>query len=174
MDKERITSLIVSSQNGDEASFTMLYNETNSVIYNTIFHILNDPEMTLDIVQETYLKVLKTKIKTLDNGMAYLITIAKNLAINAFNRRKREVVIDFNKEEMIYRDVDLTENPNESTIIDAMHKYLKPHQIELITLHVLQGLTHKEISERFNKPIGTIMWQYNEAIKELRKRYNED
>ena len=174
MDKERITSLIVSAQNGSEEAFNELYNMTNVAIYNSIYSILNDPDLTADIVQETYLKVLKSRIKTLDNGMAYLITIARNLAINDFNRRKREVLIDFTEEELRYREVDPKENVNNINILDVIKKYLKPNQVKLISLHIFDGLTHREIAKKYNKPIGTIMWQYNEAIKELRKRFNEE
>ena len=30
-------------------------------------------------------------------------------------------------------------------------------------------MTQTEIAKMLNKPVGTIMWQYNEALKEIRK-----
>ena len=170
MDKNNIATLIIRAQEGSEEAFNELYNSTGNLLYNSIYPILNDPDLTSDIVQETFLKVLQVKMKNADNGLAYLLTIAKNMAINTFNRRKREVSINFEEEEPIYRDIDILDNSNESHIEDLMQKYLKPNQIELIHLHVIDGLTHREIAEKLGKPLGTIMWQYNEAIKELRKQ----
>ena len=170
VDKEEISRLIISSQEGDEKAFNELYNSTNSVIYHSIYSILNDRDLSLDVVQETYLKVLKNKMKSSENGLAYLITIAKNLALNVLKSRNREIPIDFEEEELMYRKVEDKEYSNDLHIQDVMDKYLSQNQKELIRLHVMEGLTHREIALKLNKPIGTIMWQYNEAIKELRKR----
>lgn len=163
-----ITKLVVGSQNGSENDFNELYLRTNNYVYNTIFNILKSVELSEDLVQETFLKLLQTKMKNEDNGLAYLLTIAKNYAINLYNRRKREVYINFDEEEKIYRNVDDDENQY-SDINDLMSDNLTAMQVQLIKMHLYEGLTHKEIAKRLDKPIGTIMWQYNEALKALRK-----
>lgn len=168
VDKEVVTKLIMQTQNGSEDAFNELYFLTNNLVYSAIINIINSEELAQELVQETFLKLLQTKMKSDENGFSYLITIAKNLAINTYNKRKREVYINFEEEENLYRD-DLFKEHDYSDLNELMQKNLTEHQIELIKLHLFDGLTHKEIALKYNMPIGTIMWQYNEAVKALRK-----
>ena len=112
------------------------------------------------------MKVLQSKMKSDTNGLAYLITIARNLAINSYNKRKREVFLPFDEFDFIKNEeVNIPDN----FIGEVMNKCLSSYQIELINLHVIEGFKHSEIATKLNKPVGTIMWQYNEAIKAIRK-----
>ena len=36
------------------------------------------------------------------------------------------------------------------------------------------SMTFKEIATYLNKPLGTVQWQYNEAMKKLRKEISKD
>ncbi len=161
-----LAKLIVKAQNGDESSFNELYYATNNYVYNIIYDIVKNKELAEELVQETFLKLLQAKLKNEDNGLSYLLTIAKNLALNTYNQRKRLVYIDFDKEENLYRDDLIKDNYN---YLDILFDNLSEYQSDLIKMHIYEGLTHKEIAKKLNKPIGTIMWQYNEALKKLRK-----
>ncbi len=165
----RITELIIASQNGSEVAFNELYTSTRGYVYNTIYEIIKIEETSEDLVQETFLKILQSKMKTSENGFSYLLTVAKNLALNVYRRRKREVPIDFEHDETIYRIDSQDDKSNfDDLIID-----LTTYQKLLIQKHIIEGMTHKEIAKELNKPIGTIMWQYNEALKILRKLINQ-
>ena len=50
----------------------------------------------------------------------------------------------------------------------SMIKGLKDEQRQVVTLKVLGGYTHKEISVMLGKPIGTIQWIYNTSVKKLK------
>ena len=167
VDTKLVSELIISAQEGDEFAFNELYASTSEILFNQVKEIISDDQIVQDIVQDTYIKVLESKMKNSDNGLSYLITIARNLAINAYNRRKREVFLISDEFESIYK-FDYF-NRNESYIEDIMNKCLSSYQIDLIKKHVIEGFTHVEIAKMLNKPVGTIMWQYNEALKEIRK-----
>ena len=57
----------------------------------------------------------------------------------------------------------------QSEIFEIMKKILSDVELQVVVLHVLNDMTHKEISEILKKPLGTITWTYNNAIKKLRK-----
>ena len=50
----------------------------------------------------------------------------------------------------------------------SMIKGLNDEQRQVVTLKVLGGYTHKEISKMLGKPIGTIQWIYNTSVKKLK------
>ena len=41
---------------------------------------------------------------------------------------------------------------------------------EIVVLHTINDLKFKEIAKIVDKPIGTVLWIYNKAIKELQRK----
>ena len=44
---------------------------------------------------------------------------------------------------------------------------------EIATLKLIGNLKYREIASLLNKPMGTVQWIYNNAIKKLRKKVGE-
>ncbi|MCK5732129.1 MAG: sigma-70 family RNA polymerase sigma factor, partial [Tenericutes bacterium] len=57
---------------------------------------------------------------------------------------------------------------NEELIKSAL-SILKDFEKNVFLLHVLENLRHREIALILQKPIGTITWTYQQAIKKMRK-----
>ncbi len=167
MEGKDLNNLVTQLQNGNIEVFDDIYYQTKNIVYYSIFIILKDHQLTEDIMQDTYLKALE-KIHTYKRKAhfkSWLVRIAKNLAINEFNRRKRETLIDISENEYILGSTASTvEN---EILIKQIFKILDQLEKEVVILHVLGDLKHREISKLLNKPLGTITWTYNKAIKKL-------
>lgn len=50
-----------------------------------------------------------------------------------------------------------------------MEQLLSEDEYQIVVLYVLSELTHKEIAEHLNKPLGTVTWSYKNAIAKLKK-----
>lgn len=61
------------------------------------------------------------------------------------------------------------EKHDDSGILHRAKLLISEKEFEIVILHVINGYTHKEISKLINKPIGTVTWAYNNAIKKLQK-----
>ena len=92
MVKKDIKILIEKLKNGDMSVFDDIYYSTKDNVYYTILSIVKDASLSEDIMQETYLKTLEKihSYKPSNSFNSWIITIARNLAINEYNRRKRE------------------------------------------------------------------------------------
>lgn len=172
--KEKLDQLIAALQAQQLEAFDALYDETKEYLYYQIIAIVRDKSLSEDILQDAYLKILHhiDSYKLGTNPLAWMIRIARNLAINAYNKRKKEVLVDIDEFEPILghsENTSIEQNP----LIHTMYQVLKPKEIELIVMHVINGLTHKEISEIKKKPLGTILWQYNQAIKKMREKVGD-
>ena len=97
--------------------------------------------------------------------------IARNLSINEFNRRKRELSFDISEDEYIFGSVESTSE--KELIVKEMLEFLKPEEQEIVILHVVGDLKHREIAAMLKKPLGTITWTYNQAINKLKEHYRE-
>ena len=69
--------------------FDDFYDLTKKQVYYAIMMIVKDVEATEDIMQDTYLRFLNNinRYKDNTNVIAFIVTIARNLAINYYNRR---------------------------------------------------------------------------------------
>ncbi len=162
-------------KSGDNEAFDKIYELTYRKIFFIVLPILRDKALTEDIMQDTYLKFLeklydyKTK-----NSLAYILTIAKNLAINEYNKRKREVkVVDSDMDAFSYDEYLEISAANEELIKSAL-KILKKKERNIFLLHNIENLTHREIALILNIPLGTVTWTYQQAIRKMRKHLRDD
>lgn len=149
-------------------NFKSFYDLTNKQIYLTSIAILKDRDEALDIVQDTYLNFLKN-INNIDESKfheGYLIRIARNLSINRYKQKQREFVnndvIDNQKEEK-----DILELEKVKAILRHLDDDVSR---EIIVYHLIFEYKFKDIAKIIDKPLGTILWIYNKAIKILKER----
>jgi len=62
---------------------------------------------------------------------------------------------------------DFDNGLDNSVITEALAK-LSPAHKQVLTLHYIEGLKYREIAERINKPIGTVMSRINQAKAKLK------
>lgn len=152
------------------AHFDEFYNNTKKTVFFSIAAIVKDNSTIDDLMQDTYIKFLEniSKYQSKTSINAYLSTIAHNIAINYYNREKRLV----HDEEVIDYISDDTKKNNNYEEIEALEllKSLDDVSKEIVVLHVINDLKFKEIANIVNKPLGTVLWIYNKAIKELKKK----
>lgn len=161
-----LDSAIDAMKLGDEKAFEFVYNETKRAVFYCAFSILKDKGLAEDIMQNTYIKV-KQYCYSYQKGtkpMAWITTIARNLSINEHNKRKREVCTDFL--ENSHGEYSLSDN---KLVLQAAFEHLKERERQLVIMHVLGGLKHRELAEIFSMPLGTVLFKYNLALKKLRK-----
>ena len=78
--------------NGDASAFDEIYNQTRKSVYYAALAVLRDKALAEDVMQTTYMRVLKSiQSYTLGtNASAWIIKIAKNEALNIKKLRMRE------------------------------------------------------------------------------------
>lgn len=156
---------------GNTDAFEYIYNETKRVVFYCALSILKDHGLAEDIMQNTYIKV-KQYCHSYHKGtkpIAWITTIARNLSINEHNRRKRELYTDFSD----YNQHGTYSISDDKLVLSSAFKYLNERERQLVIMHVLGGLKHRELAEIFNMPLGTVLFKYNSALKKLRKRIEE-
>lgn len=96
MTDKKLTKAIQRYKNGDESSFKILYEATKTRAYYTILTIVKNDRDAEDILQDTYMRVIKSIQSYQENThfAAWVSTIAKNLAINHYHQRKNTSVLD--------------------------------------------------------------------------------
>ena len=156
---------------GDEGAFEYIYNYAKNAVFYCAYSILKDRGLAEDIMQNTFIKV-RQYVYSYQKGtkpLAWITTIARNLSINEHNRRKREIYTDFTD----YNSKASYTMSDDKLVLDAAFKHLKEKDRQIVIMHVLGGLKHRELAEIFNMPLGTVLFKYNSALKKLRKYITE-
>lgn len=161
-------------QYGDDKAFDKVYNLTSKSVFSMCLSVLKNHEDAEDLMQATYVKVIE-KIhyyKPNTNGYAWVLTIAKNLCLNEYKKRKRECVTDFNENEFLLEGTDNTK-PAEVPVFKLAKKVLSEQELSIVLMYAVSGFKHKEIAEILDKPLGTVLWSYNNALKKLKKNLGD-
>ena len=163
-----LKELLIQLQNDKMEYFDEFYNLTKNKVFYMAYSILQDYHLSEDILQDTYIKFLKhkKKVKVDGNILSYLLEISKNLSLNYVNKHKKVVNID----NIVFKyEEQYQEKFEELKLVKDMKKILNENEFQIIILRIINELTNNEIATLLNKPLGTVLWTYNNAIKKLRR-----
>lgn len=165
-----INTLLLEIQKGNQASLKNLYDSTRFAVFAFILPYLYDQQLAEDVMQDTYLKVLNRidSYRANENGMNWLLTIAKHTAIDLIKHRKHESQVEREVlEETMPSDRDVYDLA--SPIIQSAKKVLDNDEQTILFLYALGEYKHREIAVMLNIPIGTVLWKYQNAIKKMKE-----
>lgn len=167
-------SLFVRIGEGDNAALEKLYLMTERAVYALIFSILKDPDATQDVVQETYLKIRGAAHLYRPQGkpLAWIFTIAKNLAVSTLRQRKTCQLSDevLPENDLRYSCIF---DPSDRIVLSAALTILEEEERKVVLLHAVSGITHREIAQAFEMPLSTVLSRYYRAIQKLKKHLKE-
>jgi len=169
MTDKKIQRALEKFKNGDQSAFKVLYEATKTRAYFSILTIVKNDRDAEELLQETYLKVIDKIDSYQDNThfAAWVSTIARNLAITYYRQNKKISVVDISENEVLFG----SNEPDylKKTYVYKLLKILDPEDQEIVLRHVVLKETHQTIAKALNKPLGTITWRYQQALKKLRK-----
>lgn len=153
---------------GDKSAFEELYKQTRQSVYYVALGILRDRALAEDVMQVTYLNILKNadKYRPGTNASAWIIRIARNEALNLKKSRSREQYVDERENDGMFGAY----HPDDyGTLIDLARRTLSEDEFTIVMLVTTGGYKRREIAKMFNSPTSTITWKYNAAIAKIRK-----
>ncbi len=161
----------------DRQAFHQLYELTSAKLYGVILRILNRSEWAEDCLQEAYVKVwnrAESYRPQLASPMTWMATIARNQALDHLRRRRREVreaeVEAFPEE--VDQDLlpqDKLQQTDEGRQLNHCLEQLKSQQRQIIALAYFKGLTHEELAQRTDTPLGTVKTWIRRGLEQLKR-----
>ena len=178
--------LVSSYIDGNQKSLEKLINKYRPKIFNFIQSKISNRDISEDIFQETFIKVIDTLKRGLYNEqgkfISWVMRIAHNLIVDHFRKSSRIKFFksrdDFDVFKLISDDIPNIENTiiNEQVNIDLNKMILElPYdQREVIEMRLFREMSFKEISELTNVSINTALGRMRYAIINLRKLVSEN
>lgn len=179
--KSEDSVLVKNYISGDEKALEVLINKYNRRISSFIFSKVLDWDLTEDIFQDTFVKVIQTLKMGAYNEegkfLSWVMRIAHNLVMDHFRQNKRMSRFvqndDFNilaiiKDEKLNVESQLIKDQIESDITILLEE-LPPDQKEVLMMRIYMGMSYKEISEDIGVGINTALGRMRYALINLRK-----
>ena len=154
----------------DREAFETLYAQTERAVYTYALSLLKNPHDAMDITQDTYLKIRACAHLYQPQGkpLAWMFTIARNLSTSLLRRTGRCLPV----ENCLLEDGlghAYLPDPTDRIALTAALDRLDTQESQIVLLHVVSGLRHREIADTLGIPLGTVLTRYHRGLKKLKQ-----
>ncbi len=161
--------LIEECRKGNRKAQFSLYNQYSKAMYNLAFRILNNREDAEDMVQEAFVECFRNlwSFRFESTFGAWLKKILVNRCINHIRKKKIDLALSDNLPETVYEEEEEVKYDT-GKIFEGIEKLPDGYRI-ILTLYLLEGYDHTEISQILEITESTSKSQYSRAKDKLRK-----
>ncbi len=174
-DRAEIERLIGRVALRDRAAFADLYDATSAKLFGVVWRVLNNRAEAEDALQDVYIRIWQ-KAGNFRPGatspMTWLITVARNLAIDRL--RSRRVRAEDGGEFPEVTDEAPTPEADaiaasERRALDACLEELSQDRAAAVRAAYLDGDSYKDLADRFEVPLNTMRTWLRRSLISLRK-----
>ena len=157
----------------DKKAFTDLFAHFGPILKGFMMRKGADAELAEDLAQDTMVQVWrKASLYSPSKGSVstWIFTIARNLRIDTFRRARGvrfEEINDYDFESDEPSGLDDVSERQESALVAEAVRTLPADQREAIQLAFYEDLTHMEIAEKLDQPLGTVKSRMRLAYQKL-------
>lgn len=169
-----IENCIAKIAEGEQDALALLYEQTHAAVYGFALSILKNRQNAEDILQDTYIQIWNAACHYTSEGkpLAWIFTITRNLALMRLREQSRTVAISPEDWQTLFADEPAV-NREDRIMLMSLLEILSDVERQIIMLHVMAGLKHREIAELLNLRLSTVLSRHSRALKKLRKALKE-
>ena len=183
MTNELITDavLVKNYLDGDENALSILIHRHKQKIYSFIYSKVFDRDITEDIFQDTFIKVIRTlklgKYNEEGKFLPWVMRISHNLVIDHFRKNNRMPKFDNSGEFSIFSVLGDSSLNAENQLIKEQVEFdvrrlieeLPEDQKEVLLMRMYNDMSFKEISDKTGVSINTASGRMRYSLINLRK-----
>ena len=149
----------------DRRAFERLYQQTSAQLFGLIVRIVKDQALADEVLQEGYIKIWHNAADYRSDKarpLTWMGSIVRNQAIDLLRRASHRPQPTEQVEELHWL-ADDADGPQQQTAAayrdQALHRcldHLEGQQKQAVLMAYFQGLTHDELSQQLNAPLGTV------------------
>lgn len=167
---EELERLLLQTGRGDRDAFALLYGRTRGAVYALALSLLHDAHEAQDVAQDAFVRVWESAPAYRPQGspMAWLLTIARNLALARLRRSGRRAELSQEEWNAIPAQAPGV-SPEDRQLLQQALAGLEGEERQIILLHAVTGLKHREIAQLLEKPLSTVLSKYHRGLAKLRR-----
>ncbi len=153
---------------GEREAFDAFYRATDRMLYAYALSLTCSHHDAQDVMMETYLKIRAAAhlYRPMGKPLAWVFTIERNLVRSHQRSLGKELPFaDISEAELAFDPSNQTE---EAIVLRAALRCLSEDERQIVILHAVSGMKHRELSELLDMPLSTILSKYARALAKLK------
>lgn len=171
---------------GNEEAFAELVNRHKDRVFTTILLIVKDRYLAEDLMQEVFIKAIKTlksgKYNEEGKFLPWILRIAHNLAIDQFRKEKRYPMIVMEDGSSVFNTLEFSEESIENkqikqdtqNLLKQLIQELPESQKEVLVMRHYMQMSFQEIADVTGVSINTALGRMRYALINLRKKLKQN
>ena len=161
---------------GNPADYDVLIRRYQSDVRNWLRHLTGDPSRADDLAQETFIRAWE-RLHTIDDGRkfkAWVMKIAYNMFLQSNRRQGREsrLANALGREQLAAESHVSPSQDAGVTDLSRMLAILKEEERVTMVLCYAYGMSHREIAELTETPLGTVKSHIRRGAARIRERFD--
>ena len=175
---EQLQALLARCALADQKAFAALYQASSAKLFGVAVRITRRRDWAEEVLQESFVKIWHHagNYDTRKSApMTWMTAIVRNRALD-WLRRPREVQASDDVEAFMANVADEGPGPEQLAILAAqagrLHECMEQlgaDQRRSITLAFFHGLSHGELADKMNKPLGTVKTWVRRGLDRLKQ-----
>jgi RNA polymerase sigma-70 factor (ECF subfamily) len=176
--REDADALLIAVSRGNRSAMLALYDHFGASLLAIAMRITGSRSEAEDVIQDVFTRAWREAQsfdRTRGTSAAWMVTLTRNRAIDHVRARKRRVT---HEDDQMREEPVVLEAPAspERSVSEAQRAAavrlaldtLRPEQRQVLELAYFGGLSHSEIAEKLQQPLGTVKTRIAQAMKRLR------
>ncbi len=176
--EEQLVAWIEAIVDQDERALAALYDATFARVFGLVQRIVRSAALAEEVVEDAYFQVWRQAVRfdpARGKALTWLLAMARSRAIDAL-RREARFAHDTLDDECHPEPAD--SQPAHDDLLDLARNRADLHQAlmllgaqprQLVSMSFFRGLSHEEIAEQMELPLGTVKSQIRRALLALRE-----
>ncbi len=165
----------------DPRALGELYDRYGRLVFSLAVRMVGEGESAEEITQDVFVQVWRranTYRAELGRPLTWLVSIARHRAIDALRRRKARPPIQLDgldSEDQPLKSADDQAPPMQAELEQTRERVqraldsLPEEQRSALLLAYFEGLSHRELAERLDQPLGTVKTRLRLGLQKLRQ-----
>ena len=170
-DRRELEGLLTRLAAGDRESLGGLYQRTRGAVYALALSILQDPQEAQDVTQDVFIRVWEKApgYRAQGSPMAWILTVTRNQALMALRREGRQARLTEEEWNALPAPAPAV-TPEDRALLREALSVLGEEERQVVLLHAVSGLKHREIAALLELPLATVLSKYHRGLKKLRNK----
>lgn len=178
---DELRGLLVACAERDASAFSKLYSATSPKLFGVALRILRREDWAEEVLQDCYLSIwnnASTYAADLSAPLTWMTSIVRNRCLDWLRRPRLEIAVDTHEDaDSSFFDRVPSEDPgpleqvlraSDAAALARCLGQLETRQREVIQLAFYEGLSHTELSERLQHPLGTVKTWVRRGLERLK------
>lgn len=176
--------LVEFSLRGDSRAFRSLMQRYLSTVYNYLYRMTQNHEVSEEMAQEAFVKAYH-HLKTFDRNRAFkpwLLRIASNAAISALRKQSKVVSLNALEEEGYWGEA---EHQTDVDVLVTLERKLSSEEVmkalqrlddkyrQALLLRYQQDLSYEEVAQALQLPLNTVRTRLKRGLEKLKNEVKE-